>query len=286
VTDEWCNSRTYRNTLIIVASFFATQAIGQQEHHASARGAALVNDSWTTLPTASMQAARSPGQPIRVTMAGGTFLTLTLQTPEFPAPRTLTSTTPGTWQIARSDAGSGGHLWVVATDAGEKRTVRASSHLFLPMKYQVPTKMLNHSPQGLQLIPLRLPEHGGIREGSTWRFAAHFDGTPLAGASIIFETAGNSRQTLTTDAYGIFLVTFPHDFLDANINAENLMGSRQNFVLAVRHQHDDHNYLTAYNHHYLPDRMRERSLIGGIGALFVGMALATPLLRRKEKKNA
>jgi hypothetical protein len=45
-------------------------------------------------------------------------------------------------------------------------------------------------------------------------------------------------------------------------------------------------HLSTFNHHYLPDRMRERSLFGGIGALAFGMVLAAPLLRRKGKKNA
>lgn len=213
---------------------------------------------------------------------------LTLQTPAFPMPKAVAPVTPGAWQIESGDAGSGGHLWVVASDVREGRTVRASSHLFLPMKHQVPTEMLKHSAEGLQLIPLRLPEHGGMREGSTWRFLVRFDGIPLAGAKVLFETTGDSRQALTADASGIVAVTFPRDFLDANLNpeTENPMTSRQQFVIAVNHRSADREYLTAYNHYYLPDRMRERSLLGGIGALFVGMALATPLLRRKEKKNA
>lgn len=281
----WPRTRACRNALVVAACLFATQGFAQHDHHGSARGGAA-EGTWTALPILSVQSAREPAQPIRVAAAGGNFSTLTLQTPESPAPRALAASGPGAWQIARGEAGSGGHLWLVASEVRDERTVRASSHLFLPMKHQVPTRMLDHTQQGLQLVPLRLPEHGGIREGSTWRFLIRFDGTPLAGASVDFETAGGTRQTLTSDAAGVVTVTFPRDFREESLNSENPMASRQGFVLAVRHRQTGHEHLTAYNHHYLPDRMRERSLLGGVVALIAGMALATPLLRRKEKAHA
>lgn len=274
-----------RSALLASLLLCAAQVYAQHDHHSSgARPQA--SKEWTTLPTVTVLPGRAPGQPIRVASTGVNFATLTLQTPETLEPKAMTPLEPGNWKIERSDAGAGGHLWVTAKGTQDGRTVRASSHLFLPMKHQVPTEMLKHAPEGLQLIPLRLPEHGGIRERSTWRFLAQFDGTPLPGAMVKFETSGNSQQTLTADASGIVAVTFPRDFRDENLNPENPMASRQSFVLALNHRSADHDYLTAYNHFYLPDRMRERSLLGGIGALFVGMALATPLLRRKEKKNA
>lgn len=273
------------SALLATLVLCAAQAYAQHDHHSS-NARPQASSEWTALPTVTVLPGRTPGQPIRVTSTGANFATLTLQTPATPEPKGMAPLTPGTWKIDRSDAGTGGHLWVTARGTQDGRTVRASSHLFLPMKHQVPTEMLKHAPEGLQLIPLRLPEHGGMREGSTWRFLAQFDGVPLPGAVVKFETAGNSRQTLTADASGVVAVTFPRDFLDENLNPENPMASRQSFVVAVSHRSADHDYLTAYSHFYLPDRMRERSLLGGIGALFVGMALATPLLRRKEKKNA
>ena len=282
----WPRTRACRNALVVAACLFATQCFAQHGSHGAARDDTAAGETWTALPTLSVQSARGRAQPIRVAAAGGNFSALTLQTPESPAPKALAPTGPGAWQIMPGEAGSGGHLWLVASEVRDERTVRASSHLFLPMKHQVPTRMLDHTQQGLQLVPLRLPEHGGVREGSTWRFLVRFDGAPLAGTSVDFETAGGTRQTLTSDAAGVVAVTFPRDFREENLNSENPMASRQGFVLAVRHRQTGHEHLTAYNHHYLPDRMRERSLLGGIAALVAGMALATPLLRRKEKAHA
>lgn len=275
----------FRSALLTSVVLCSAEAFAQHDQHgAGARPQAP--REWTTLPTITLRAGRSPAQPIGVTTTGADFSSMTVQTPTTPAPKTLSSATPGTWKIERADIGAGGHLWVVANDVRNGQTVRASSHLFLPMQHQVPTDMLKHSPEGLQLIPLRLPEHGGAREKSTWRFLVQFDGVPLSGAQVKFETAGESRQTLTADTNGIVAATFPRDFQEKNLDPANPMASRQAFVLAVNHRTAGHEYLTAYNHYYLPDRMRERSLLGGLGALFVGMALATPLLRRKEKKNA
>ncbi len=271
--------------LFAAAMLLGPNAFAQHTGHTSAPRA-MTAKNWTTLPTVVIQAGRSPEQPINASTTGSNFSALTLQTPASPAPKLMAPSAPGKWQIQRSDAGAGGHLWVVATDEGAQRTVRASSHLFLPMKPQVPTEMLKHSSGGLQFIPLRLPEFGGAREGSKWQFLVRFEEQPLPGAEVRLETAGGTQQTFRTDESGIVAVAFPRDFRDENINPESPMASRQNFVLAATHVHAGREHLTAYNHYYLPDRMRERSLLGGIGALVAGMALATPLLRRKEKKNA
>lgn len=281
-----CPPRACRHALIVAASLFVTHAFGQHEHHGAARGGTDAGAAWTALPTLNVHAPRAPAAPIRVAAGGGNFTALTLQTPAAPAPRKVAVERPGAWQIARAEAGSGGHLWLVATQEEAGRTVRASSHLFLPMQHQVPTRMLAQTRPGLELVPLRLPEHGGIREGSTWRFRVRFDGAPLAAAEVVFETAGGSRQRLTADADGIVAVTFPHDFRDDNLDPARPMASRQDFVLAARHSAAGHEHLSAYNHHYFPDRMRERSLGGGIAALAAGMLLAAPLLRRKEKTHA
>lgn len=163
---------------------------------------------------------------------------------------------------------------------------RASTYFFFPAKHQVPTEMLRAPRDGLEIVPMRLQEHGGTREGSRWRFLLRHENQPLAKHALLMETEGGTRQTFTSNAAGIAEVSFPQDFLPERLTSKEGMNARQEFVLSVRHETGGKQYLTTYNQSYNPDRMRERSLPIGIGVLALGMMLATPLLRRKGKKNA
>ncbi|MER2539263.1 MAG: hypothetical protein ABTQ26_08475 [Azonexus sp.] len=182
--------------------------------------------------------------------------------------------------------GTGGHLWFVASKEEGTRVERASTYFFFPAKHQVPTEMLSAPRGGLEIVPLRLQEHGGTREGTRWRFLLRHENQPLAKHALLMETEGGTRQTFISDTAGIAEVSFPRDFLSERLASKESMNARQDFVLAVRYEAEGKQYLTTYNQSYNPDRMRERSLPIGVGVLALGMLLATPLLRRKGKKNA
>ena len=257
---------------------------GGHADHAPSRAAAKTNSAWTSHPLlqASMSRGGAPG--LKLEASGGNFDQVFLQTPEVPQAVAL-SGGPTNWAVSKSQMGTGGHLWFVASKEEANQVLRASTYFFFPAKHQIPTEMLRAPRGGLEIVPLLLKEHGGTREGTSWRFLLRHQNQPLAGHALQMETEGGTRQTFTSNAEGIAEVTFPRDFTSERLQSKEGMNARQDFVLAVSHEADGKRYLTTYNHSYNPDRMRERSLTLGVGVLALGMLLATPLLRRKGKKN-
>lgn len=231
----------------------------------------------------TMIRGEAPG--MRVKASGGHFDQVVLQTPEAPAPVVLAQGKDG-WTVSKSQMGTGGHLWFIATRENEREVVRATTYFFFPARHQVPTEMLRAPRGGLEIVPLRLQEHGGTREGSRWRFLLRHDNRPLSGHLLTLETEGGSRQQFMADADGVAEVSFPRDFTSERLGAKEGMNARQEFVLSLEHVAGGKRFLTTYNQSYNPDRMRERSLALGVGVFALGMVFAVPLLRRKEKKNA
>lgn len=266
-------------------SVFAQSEHGGHPDPAAARTAAPASPSWTSyaLLRANMSRGGAPGLKLEAT--GGSFDQAQLQTPEVPQAVALPGG-PSSWTVSKPQMGTGGHLWFVASKEEGNQVLRASTYYFFPAKHQVPTDMLRAPRGGLEIVPLRLQEHGGTREGSRWRFLLRHENQPLASHSLQMETEGGTRQAFTSDANGIAEITFPRDFLAERLTSKEGMNARQDFVLSVRHEVGGKQYLTTYNHSYNPDRMRERSLPIGVGVLALGMVLAAPLLRRKGKKNA
>lgn len=257
--------------------------LAHSEHgvHASVTPSA----TWTIYPLLRANMSRGGPPGLKLEASGEAFDQVRLQTPEVPQAVVL-SGGPSSWLVSKPQMGTGGHLWFVATKEEGSQVLRASTYYFFPAKHQVPTEMLRAPRGGLEIVPLRLQEHGGTREGTRWRFLLRHENQPLASHSLQMETEGGTRQTFTSDANGIAEITFPRDFLAERLKSKEGMNARQDFVLAVRHEAGGKQYLTTYNHSYNPDRMRERSLPIGVGVLALGMVLAAPLLRRKGKKNA
>jgi hypothetical protein len=56
-------------------------------------------------------------------------------------------------------------------------------------------------------------------------------------------------------------------------------------VLGAELERDGVRHVTGFSNQYLPDLMRERSLLAGTGLLAFGMILATPMLRRKKESS-
>lgn len=264
--------------LLLSAGSAAAQAHGEHGDHREPA-------AWTRHPQLLVTMTRGAAPGLRVTAVGGAFERVVLQTPEAPAAVVLDAAAGG-WTVSKAQMGSGGHLWLMATRENASEVVRAATHYFFPARHQVPTEMLRAPRGGLEIVPLRLQEHGGTREGSRWRFLLRHDNQALPGQRLTLETEGGSRRQFEADADGIVEVVFPHDFRPERLTAKEGINARQAFVLAVEHEAGGKRHLTTYNHVYNPDRMRERSLALGAGVFALGMLLAVPLLRRKEKKDA
>lgn len=269
--------------LALAICIFSPVVLAHSEHGGHASVASI--STWTTYPLlrANMTRGGSPG--LKLEASGEAFDQVRLQTPEVQQAVALTGG-PSSWFVSKPQMGTGGHLWFVASKEEGNQILRASTYYFFPAKHQVPTEMLRAPRGGLEIVPMRLQEHGGTREGTRWRFLLRHENQPLASHSLQMETEGGTRQTFTSDANGVAEITFPRDFLAERLKSKEGMNARQEFVLAVRHEAGGKQYLTTYNHSYNPDRMRERSLPIGVGVLALGMVLAAPLLRRKGKKNA
>jgi hypothetical protein len=56
-------------------------------------------------------------------------------------------------------------------------------------------------------------------------------------------------------------------------------------VLGAELERDGVRHVTGFSSQYLPDLMRERSLLAGTGLFAFGMILATPMLRRKKESS-
>lgn len=256
----------------------ASGALAAPAPHAHA--AATEHPTWTRYPLLQAQAARGES-------AGG----VRIDAVNLPAPTLVMHTVARTdgqtlsgWRASREQAGSG-HVWFSASGARDDHTVlRASTHVYLPGKPLSPSALLAQRRDGLEIVPLRLPEHGGVRETSQWRFQVRFNGQPRPNVGVELLTEPGTRRVWVSDTRGEVEVTFPRDFPEASLTGPNPMNASQGFVLAVNQAIDGRNYLSTYAHRYYPDRMRERSLAAGVGALGFGMVLAAPLIRRKRER--
>jgi hypothetical protein len=82
-------------------------------------------------------------------------------------------------------------------------------------------------------------------------------------------------------------VVFPADYSAEAIDpALGAARTRKGYLLSVVHEHDGVHHLTTFSQFYTPALLRERSLVWGAVFAGFGMLLATPLVRRREKKHA
>lgn len=194
----------------------------------------------------------------------------------------------GRWQIGPATPDKGGHHWLVASQTlpnGDMLT--ASTSWNFPSKGDAPTRLLRQSRGGLEIVPVYLPEHGGIREGETWEFIVRFDGRAVNGIAVSMDTEPGTRTKVVTDDRGIARIAIPRDFDPATIDPKaGATRTRKGFALAAEYQVGERRHRTAFNYYYYPDLMRERDLAGGIGFLILGMSLGLPLLRRKDENHA
>lgn len=271
--------------LALVLTGAGSVVLAHGEHAGHVAAPVVVPTNWTEHALLRVAMIRGAVPSMRIHAVGSDFDQMLLQTPEVPTP-TILERDRGGWSASKSQMGTGGHLWFMATRETDSEVVRASTYYFFPARHQVPTEMLRSLRGGLEIVPLRLQEHGGTREGSRWRFLLRYGNQPLPNHNLLMETEGGTRQGFTADAEGIVEISIPRDFLSERLSAKEGINARQEFVLSLEHFAEGKRYLTTYNHSYNPDRMRERSLPLGLGVFALGMVLAVPFLRRKEKKHA
>ncbi len=236
---------------------------------------------WTSYSFLSTKFSRGKDIYLEIEENNGAFDSVFLQTPQSLNLSKLRKEN-NKWIANKEQIGSGGHLWVTALREKDNLIVRANTYYFFPAKHDIPTQMLEMPRNGLEIIPLRLPEHGGIREGSRWSFMIRYQNTPLKKHQILLQTETKTQTRFFSDENGVVEVIFPHDFSKKKLESHR---PRQDFILSTYYSDQDKDYLTTYNHYYYPDLMRSRNLGAGVAVFAFGMLLATPLLRKKEKKN-
>lgn len=241
---------------------------------------------WTNLPLivpGGLRGERGSVSLIGDNIAAGKLLVFSPAQPGLP--RSVDSD-GGRWLVTPERPDRGGHHLLAVTEERAGRRLTATTVWSFPANGEAPTRLLQSSRGGLEVLPRELPEHGGIREGETWDFSVRFDGQPLPHATLWLETEAGSRSRGVTDERGIARLTFPRDFDPAAIDPKaGAARTRQGFVAAAEYDQGGTSHLTAFNYSYYPDLMREQSLSYGFGFLVLGMVLATPLLRRLEKTD-
>jgi hypothetical protein len=178
----------------------------------------------------------------------------------------------------------GNYHWVTARQESEAEVRVASTVWYFANPGAAPTALLQQSRHELEIVPQPLPrEHSGYRESEKWQFLVRFQGRPLGAQPLTLETEFGSRSRVVTDATGVVTVLFPRDHQPAAPDRQAHGGPRRaKFVLATEREDGDRRYLTAFNYVYSPDADRDRSLGWGIAFGVLGMAAATPLLRRRR----
>lgn len=183
----------------------------------------------------------------------------------------------------------GNYHWVQARDEHDGTIRVASTVSYFSNPGDAPTALLNRSRSELEIVPQPLPrEHAQYRESEKWRFLVRWKGEPLAAQALTLSSEYGSHSTVYTDQKGLAVVVFPRDFGAPKAAPGGMEGhgrERAGFVLSTTHQDRGQTYLTAFNHVYVPEPERSRSLAWGAAFGVLGMVAATPLLRRKENGN-
>jgi len=182
----------------------------------------------------------------------------------------------------------GGYHWVSASEKTDDVLRSANTIIYFSNPGDAPRHMLNAEKTVLEIFPLKLPrEHRHYRSKEQWPFVVRFKGQPAANAPVVMQTANGSRSTYTTDALGKINLLFPDDFkpVEDSHGEGHSRRRKTDFVLTVRRNEDKQRYVTNFNYHYTPEAFDQKSLSLGIGFAAFGMLLASPLLRKREKKQ-
>lgn len=188
-------------------------------------------------------------------------------------------------RIASVAPKTGNYHWVVAREETPELVKVASTAWYFGNPGASPKDLLTVPKHELEIVPAPLPrEHRRYREAEKWDFLVRFEGKPLAGQPVVMETEFGSRLSAVTNAEGLATLVLPRDFKPAPDSAGESDERRRTgrFVLSTEKSLGDKRYLTAFNHQYGQDPERNRSLGWGAAFGILGMAAATPLLRRRK----
>jgi hypothetical protein len=185
----------------------------------------------------------------------------------------------------------GGYHWVMARHESDKLVEVATSIVYFSMPAPPPTEMLNRVKNRLEIIPQPMPrEHSHYRAGESWPFLIRFHGKPLAEQNVYLISEQGESLTFTSNARGIAEITFPKEFKTAKkpqMEGKKMRHGRNrpkaNFVLNTSYIAGGKQYQTTFNNDYRPGPFFNKSLITGFGFMFLGVILATPLLRKPKK---
>lgn len=196
------------------------------------------------------------------------------------------------WRIELKDnkgmlqtRGKGGYYWIQAREEAQGMIRMASSVQYFSNPGPAPRSMLAVTKGELEIRPLRLPrEHRHYRANEQWPFQVLYKGLPLAGANVELQTQQGSTEPLQTDSQGYIQVRFPDDFpLDDDSSHHGHRRQRAGFVLTASLKQGDKQILSSFNYHYTPRAYANKSLWLGTVFAVLGMAVASPLLRRRNK---
>lgn len=286
--------------LSLSASGWAAPALAQHDHGATAATEAPRMPApdarangrpggreWTRQPLLLGRPERGDRSAALLTQRNLAAPQVTVYASEGPAER-LKTDYPANAEATKIQAVApkiGNYHWVVAREENADTVRTASTAWYFGNPGDSPKDMLQEPKHELEIVPAPLPrEHRSYREAEKWRFLVRLDGKPLPGQAVSLETELGSRSSAVTDASGHAVIVFPRDFKPApKVDEEsNDPRNRARFVLATEKEAGGKRYLTAFNYTYSQDPDRNRSLAWGTAFGLLGMAAATPLLRRRQ----
>lgn len=273
--------------LLMTAIALVSLTAAAQHPHGGAPAAGDTSAGWTHAPLL-LPAGRGRGdQPMR--LKGLNADCVTVFAPGGPAEHRERQLPieAGLARITPAAPMMGNYHWVQAREVTDLMVHVASTVAYFANPGDAPDTLLRESRSELEIVPMPLPrEHSRYRESERWPFLVRWRGQPLAGQALTLETANGSRSRVVTDAAGVATVVFPRDFDPAALSDQaGHERASAAFVLSTEHRDDGIHYLTAFNQTYSPEPARSRSLAWGAGFGLLGMALATPLLRRREPRH-
>lgn len=261
----------------------ATSALAANDHRHDGHGAPPRTD-WTAAPILLPAGGRD--------RTGATYFPANIVTddllifdPDGSTPRQA-DRIDNTWRVALSNPLRGGFHWLQARAADDRSIRTATTVWYSPNKGPSPAEMIATVRNGLEIVPLPVPDHNAYREGSTWRFLVRHDGRPLPQTPVVLDTEFGSSLRTTTDKDGIAHVLFPRDFDPDLIEKSGAGRARAKFALSAAHDNAGIRHLTAFNYQYAPDLLRQRNLDAGIGFALLGMLMAAPMLFRRGSRQS
>lgn len=185
---------------------------------------------------------------------------------------------------------SGGFHWVAAREEQEGAVLVASTvQSFGERGAKDPTAMFMQQKHELEIIPQPFPrEHSRYRANEDWKFLVRFNGRPLAGQKVAFESQNGSKSEFVSDEQGVVTIHLPDDFkVEADLPAGAMKGRMRgaDFVLATEQTEQGKTYVTAFNSSYGPNAYENRSLVMGAGFTLLGMLGAIPLVRQRKREQ-